>query len=68
MRAYGCNGLLGLRVSRVTYLIGTDGRIQEVAKAALRVGPASRPGREDPQSLKSGCPEDGVTCPVTLLP
>lgn len=39
VRAYGCNGLLGFRVSRVTYLIGTDGRIQEVAKAALRVAP-----------------------------
>jgi thioredoxin-dependent peroxiredoxin len=39
VRAYDCNGLLGFGVSRVTYLIGTDGRIQEVAKAALRVAP-----------------------------
>lgn len=39
IRAFGCDGLLGLTVQRVTYLIGTDGRIQETAKAALRVGP-----------------------------
>jgi len=37
--AYACNGPLGLGVSRVTYLIGKDGRIQEAAKAALRVSP-----------------------------
>ena len=29
----------GFGVSRVTYLIGKDGRIREAAKAALRVGP-----------------------------
>ena len=39
IRAYGCDGFLGLMVQRVTYLIGKDGRIQEAAKAALRVGP-----------------------------
>jgi peroxiredoxin Q/BCP len=39
IRAYDCNGLLGFGVSRVTYLIGKDGRIQEAAKAALRVTP-----------------------------
>ena len=39
VKAYDCNGPLGLGVSRVTYLIGRDGRIQEAAKAALRVGP-----------------------------
>lgn len=39
VKAYDCNGLLGFGVSRVTYLIGRDGRIQEAAKAALRVGP-----------------------------
>ncbi|MFI4920385.1 MAG: peroxiredoxin [Gammaproteobacteria bacterium] len=39
VRAYDCNGLLGFGVSRVTYLIGGDGRIQEVAKAALRIAP-----------------------------
>jgi peroxiredoxin len=30
---------LGLGVSRVTYLIGTDGVIREAAKAAFRVAP-----------------------------
>jgi len=39
IRAYGCDGFLGLMVQRVTYLIGKDGRIQEAAKAALSVGP-----------------------------
>jgi peroxiredoxin Q/BCP len=39
VRAYDCDGPLGFGVSRVTYLIGRDGRIQEAAKAALRVGP-----------------------------
>jgi thioredoxin-dependent peroxiredoxin len=39
IRAYDCDGLLGFGVSRVTYLIGRDGRIQEAAKAALRVAP-----------------------------
>jgi len=39
IRAYDCDGLLGLGVSRVTYLISTDSRIQEAAKAALRVAP-----------------------------
>ena len=39
IRAYDCDGLLGLRVKRVTYLIGQDRRINERAHAALRVGP-----------------------------
>ncbi len=39
IRAYDCDGLLGFGVSRVTYLIGRDGRIQEAAKAAFRVAP-----------------------------
>ena len=39
IKAYGCDGLLGLMVQRVTYLIGKDGRIQEAAKAAFSVGP-----------------------------
>ncbi|HEY3858943.1 MAG TPA: peroxiredoxin [Gammaproteobacteria bacterium] len=39
IRAYDCDGLLGFGVSRVTYLIGKDGIIQEAAKAALRVAP-----------------------------
>ena len=39
IRAYGCDGFLGFGVSRVTYLIGADGRIQETAKAALSVAP-----------------------------
>ena len=39
IRAYDCNGLMGFGVSRVTYLIGRDGRIQEAAKAALSVAP-----------------------------
>lgn len=39
IRAYGCDGLFGLRVKRVTYLIGQDRRIQERAHAELRVGP-----------------------------
>lgn len=39
IRAYDCDGFLGLGVSRVTYLIGASGRIQETAKAGLRVTP-----------------------------
>ena len=39
IRAYDCNGPLGLGVSRVTYLIGTDGIIREATKAAFRVAP-----------------------------
>ncbi|HSN18651.1 MAG TPA: peroxiredoxin [Gammaproteobacteria bacterium] len=39
IRAYDCNGPLGFGVSRVTYLIGKDGLIQEATKAALRVAP-----------------------------
>jgi peroxiredoxin Q/BCP len=42
VRAYDCDGPLGFGVSRVTYLIGRDGRIQEAAKAAFRVGPHLR--------------------------
>lgn len=39
IRAYGCDGLLGLTVQRVTYLIGADGHIEDAAKAGFRVGP-----------------------------
>src|SRR5579859_467071 len=39
IRAYGCDGFLGLTVQRVTYLIGSDRRIREAVKAALRVAP-----------------------------
>lgn len=39
IKAYGCDGLLGLMVKRVTYLIGKDGKIQEAAKAAFSVAP-----------------------------
>ena len=39
IHAYGCDGLLGFGVQRVTYLIGSDGRIQEATKAAFRLGP-----------------------------
>ena len=39
IRSYGCDGLLGIGVSRVTYLIGGDGRIQEATRAGFRVGP-----------------------------
>jgi peroxiredoxin Q/BCP len=39
IRAYDCNGPLGLGVARVTYLIGMDGIIREAAKAAFRVAP-----------------------------
>jgi peroxiredoxin Q/BCP len=39
IKAYDCDGLLGFGVSRVTYLIGRDGRIQEATRAGLRVAP-----------------------------
>jgi thioredoxin-dependent peroxiredoxin len=39
IRAYGCDGPLGFGVKRVTYLIGQDGYIRDIAHAALRVGP-----------------------------
>ncbi|MDE2092154.1 MAG: peroxiredoxin [Gammaproteobacteria bacterium] len=39
IRAYGCEGPLGFGVKRVSYLISPDGRILDVAHAALRVGP-----------------------------
>lgn len=39
IRAYDCDGLLGFGVSRVTYLIGSNGLILEAVKAGLRVGP-----------------------------
>jgi len=39
IRAYDCDGLLGFGVSRVTYLIGIDGRIHEATRAGLRVAP-----------------------------
>ena len=38
-RAYGALGYLGLAVRRVSYWIGTDGRIKDVAKADFRLGP-----------------------------
>lgn len=37
IRAYGCDGPLGFGVKRVSYLIGRDGRIMEIARAAFRV-------------------------------
>lgn len=37
IRAYGCDGPLGLGVKRVSYLIGKDGRIVETVSAAFRV-------------------------------
>lgn len=37
IRAYGCDGLLGFGVKRVSYLIGRDGRVQDAVRAALRV-------------------------------
>ena len=37
IRAYGCDGPLGLGVKRVSYLIGRDGRITAAVHAALRV-------------------------------
>jgi thioredoxin-dependent peroxiredoxin len=39
IRAYGCDGLLGFGVKRVSYLIGQDGCIKDIARAALRIGP-----------------------------
>jgi len=39
IRAYGCDGPLGFGVKRVSYLIGRDGRIMEIARAAFRVAP-----------------------------
>ena len=39
IHAYDCDGFLGLGVSRVTYLIGSDGRIRDTARAGLRVAP-----------------------------
>lgn len=39
IRGYGCDGPFGLGVKRVTYLIGRDSRIQDVAHAGLRVAP-----------------------------
>ena len=38
VRAYGCDGLLGFGVKRVSYLIGRGGRIQASVHAALRIG------------------------------
>ncbi|MDE1887260.1 MAG: peroxiredoxin [Gammaproteobacteria bacterium] len=37
IRAYGCDGPLGFGVRRVSYLIGTNGRIQARVHAAFRV-------------------------------
>ncbi len=39
IRAYGCDGPLGLGVRRVSYLIGQDGRIMKRAQAAFRITP-----------------------------
>ncbi len=39
IRAYGCDGPLGFGVKRVSYLVGRDGRIVEIARAAFRVAP-----------------------------
>jgi thioredoxin-dependent peroxiredoxin len=39
IRAYGCDGLLGFGVKRVSFLIAQDSRIMEVARAGLRVAP-----------------------------
>ena len=52
IRAYDCNGLLGFGVSRVTYLIGKDGRIQEATKATLRVAPHLDLAKRAASSLK----------------
>ena len=37
IRAYGCDGPLGVGVKRVSYLIGANGRIQACVHAAFRV-------------------------------
>ncbi|MGH8312146.1 MAG: peroxiredoxin [Gammaproteobacteria bacterium] len=37
IRAYGCDGPLGIGVRRVSYLIGTNGRVQARVHAAFRV-------------------------------
>ncbi len=37
IRAYDCDGPLGLGVKRVSYLIGRDGRIVEAVSATFRV-------------------------------
>jgi len=39
IRAYGCDGPLGLGVKRVTYLIAPDARIMDAVHASLRVAP-----------------------------
>lgn len=38
IRAYDCDGPLGIGVRRVTYLISTDGTIQDAVKADFRIG------------------------------
>jgi peroxiredoxin Q/BCP len=37
IRAYGCEGLLGFGVKRISYLIGRDGRVQASVHAAFRI-------------------------------
>ena len=37
IRAYGCDGPLGIGVRRVSYLLGSNGRIQARVHAAFRV-------------------------------
>ena len=38
IRAYGCDGLLGFGVKRVSYLIDRDARVVASVHAALRIG------------------------------
>ena len=38
IKAYGVDGPLGFGVRRATFLIGADGRVQDVVNAALRIG------------------------------
>ena len=38
IKAFGVDGPLGLGVRRATFLIGTDGRIEDVVLADLRIG------------------------------
>lgn len=38
IRAYGVDGPLGIGVRRATFLLGTDGRIQDAVLADIRIG------------------------------
>ena len=42
VKAYGAAGLLGLMTHRVSYLIGTDGKIVDVAHGDFRLEPHQR--------------------------